>query len=204
MTSLKEQDIKIGCDPEVFIVNKKTGEYVSAHDLVPGTKKEPYRLPYTQLFVQADGTAVEFNTTPMQLLNDFYQTSTREQRRNNFMLQVKGAMSRITNEFLTRQNPDYALDPKPCIDYPEHYFLTLPKKATELGCDPDFNAYTGKRNVLCVPKDKPFMRTGAGHIHIGWTKDADIEDDDHLLDCRMMVINFDKLYQAVEVARWSI
>ena len=50
----------IGADPEVFVgIDNK---FVSAHDLVPGTKLNPHRL--VEGAVQVDGMALEYNIDP--------------------------------------------------------------------------------------------------------------------------------------------
>jgi len=54
--------VTVGCDPELWLRDKKTGEIVSAHTLLPGTKLEPYKV--TAGAIQVDGTAAEFNIDP--------------------------------------------------------------------------------------------------------------------------------------------
>jgi hypothetical protein len=60
---------KFGCDPEGFIKNTQTGEYVTAEGLIPGTKLEPH--PVKHGAVQVDGMAAEFNIDPASELHDF-------------------------------------------------------------------------------------------------------------------------------------
>ena len=50
----------IGADPEVFVADSLTNTFVSAHDLVPGTKLEPFAV--NKGAVQVDGMALEFNS----------------------------------------------------------------------------------------------------------------------------------------------
>src|SRR5690606_19162733 len=66
-----------------------------------------------------------------------------------------------------------------------------PPETKVLGCDPDFNAYSGKRN----PNPEPVgtMRTGSGHLHIGWTDNADVTDESHLFDCKAVVKAMDSI-----------
>ncbi len=61
----------------------------------------------------------------------------------------------------------------------------LPATVRKLGCDPDFNAWTSESNPK--PDEMASIRTGAGHIHIGWTKDADITDDGHIEMCESLM-----------------
>jgi hypothetical protein len=66
-------------------------------------------------------------------------------------------------------------------EFGKKYIDKQPKKATELGCDPDFNAYTGVQNP--VPDGNSDFRTAAGHIHVGWGEGFDISSEDHMNDC---------------------
>ena len=50
-------NILIGADPELFV--KKDGVVVSGHDLIQGTKADPF--PVQDGAVQVDGMALEFN-----------------------------------------------------------------------------------------------------------------------------------------------
>ena len=52
--------ILVGCDPEVFVA--KGGKFISAHGMIPGTKKAPHKVERGA--VQVDGMALEFNIDP--------------------------------------------------------------------------------------------------------------------------------------------
>lgn len=168
-------DITIGTDPELFVRDKTTKAFVSAHRYFPGTKHEPFAVRSGA--VQVDGVAAEFNIEPASTSVDF-QTRIHD---------VIGVM----NTILKNQNEDFELIAAPTAIFDKAYFNTLPEVCRELGCSPDFDAWTGEPNQK--PKtDEPF-RTGAGHIHIGWLpdSDADITDDGYLGLCRDIVKNMD-------------
>jgi hypothetical protein len=157
-------DITIGSDPELFV--KREGRFISGHDLVPGTKANPH--PVRGGAVQVDGTALEFNTKPAATVQAFHKST-------NMVL-----------EALSQMLPDkHELVAVPTVHYKESYLDSLPPEARALGCSPDYNAYTGAENPR--PDGAASFRTGAGHIHIGWTEDADITDPQHILDCRALV-----------------
>lgn len=157
-------NVTIGSDPELFV--KKDGKFVSGHELIPGTKEEPH--PVQCGAVQVDGTALEFNTDPASNLRQFHNTS-------NMVL--KALKSMIPD--------DHELVAAPVAEYGKQYMNTLPFKAKELGCSPDWNAYTGMENP--TPNvDLPF-RTASGHIHIGWTHVDNPYDEKHMLECRALV-----------------
>jgi len=85
--------------------------------------------------------------------------------------------------------PDYEHVFVPVADFDMDYMKSQPKEALELGCDPDFNAYTGKANEK-PDGDRPF-RTASGHVHVGWTDDADIYSGSHTGICHTLVKELD-------------
>ncbi len=164
----------IGCDPEVFV--KKVGEpgFVSAHGLIPGDKKAPHKVANGA--VQVDGMAVEFNTDPVQL--SAYGSETF----SNQVLSVFSSLSKMIKEkdatFTLARNAATA-------DFDPEYLEAQPEEAKELGCDPDYNAYTGEMNER--PDGSVNFRTAAGHIHIGWGADIPVDHPEHLEICRNIV-----------------
>lgn len=154
-----KSQILVGCDPEIFV--KKDGSFVSAHGLIRGDKRNPQRV--TNGAVQVDGMALEFNIDP---------ASTESQ----FVGNVEQVMAQ-----LAAMVPGFELAPVPVADFSLEYINAQPPEATELGCDPDFNAYTGTANVK--PDAQLPMRTASGHIHIGWTENADIYNLEHIHAC---------------------
>lgn len=172
--------LKLGCDPEFFLKDTKTGAFVSAHDKVPGTKSEPYRLPGGG-YVQADGTAVEFNIPPSGTVKDFV---------NN----IHAALSDIRKEFFADKRFEFAF--VPVAEYTKEYFDSLPLEAKALGCEPDFDAYN-KGNVNPKPNANYTFRTGSGHIHIGYLSGDDLikvepsKDPKHMEDCCAVSIALD-------------
>ena len=162
-------EILVGCDPELFV--KKGGEFVSAHGLVPGTKKDPHPVPCGA--IQIDGMALEFNINASATEDDF-------------VTNITAVMAELVNRV-----PDYEVCAVPTADFSQAVFDAAPPEALELGCDPDYDAYTGRANEK--PDGKVMFRTASGHIHIGWTNGADIADPDHIAACRAMCKELDIL-----------
>lgn len=161
-----------GADPEIF-VKTKDGKNISAHELVPGTKKNPFKVENGA--VQIDGTALEFNINPASTAKEFVGNIHSVMRQLSSMVKSKDA----TLDF----------DISPTVIYDKELFAKLPEHAVELGCEPDFNAYTGLENDRpdsSLLKGLETMRTASGHVHIGWTNDADRYAPDHFEDCRML------------------
>lgn len=154
--------ILVGCDPEVFV--KKNGLFQSAWNLIKGDKKAPQKVPNGA--VQVDGMALEFNIDPAHSEDEFC-----------FNVQdVFNTMCKMV--------PEYEVVAVPVAHFSEEYMKIQPAASLELGCDPDYNAWTGLVNIK--PNGQRPMRTAAGHIHIGWTKDEDVNDPNHIHRCNMV------------------
>lgn len=171
--------VSVGADPEFFLKDKRNRN-ISAHGIVPGTKREPHKLKDGA--IQLDGTAVEFNIAPAQ---------TPEQFENNIR-SVLGEVRKMV--------PDkYRFNFSPSVKYAKGYFDKIPANCKELGCDPDFDAYSyGKPNER--PDNETTMRTGAGHLHIGWDASASLDPTDrsHVLDCCLLSKNLDAIFSMIE------
>lgn len=161
-------DLKIGCDPEFFV--KKDGQLVSAYGLVEGTKHNPYPVPSGA--VQVDGMALEYNIEPVSSALDFVK--------NN-----KAVLNRLRKMIPA----DYEFVYEPVAHFGSDYIQSRSPDEVELGCDPDYNAYTGEINPK-PNKDMPF-RTASGHIHIGWTENEDPLNPEHFEACQMLTKQLD-------------
>lgn len=153
--------ILVGCDPEVFV--RQDGKFVSAHGLIPGNKKNPHKVDGGA--VQVDGMSLEFNIDPASSENEFVKS----------VQQVYAIMQKMC--------PNYEIVAAPVADFPLEYIASQPEEARELGCDPDFDAYTGFANVK--PNCNLPMRTASGHVHIGWGSGMNAESLEHDELCRL-------------------
>lgn len=161
-----------GCDPELFVYNLETGKYVTAEGLIPGTKADPYRVDRGA--VQVDGMAAEFNIDPAKTFKEFDEN-----------------ISTVMKQLEAMLPPGHVLKTVPSVVFDKEVFDAAPDKAKELGCSPDYNAWTGKVNPPPRDPSNPYLRTASGHIHIGWTNDADITDPQHVLNCCDLVKQLD-------------
>ncbi len=162
----------IGCDPEIFVYDKTAHQAVSAFNMIPGDKKNPFKVEKGA--VQVDGMALEFNINPASTGDEFVGNI-------DTVMQKLREMVPKNYEFLT----------VPTCDFLSDYLKTLPPEALEIGCDPDFNAWTGRENPR--PDGRAGFRSAAGHIHVGWTQGKDVNDPDHIADCQIMVKALDVL-----------
>lgn len=167
MSQAKHQ-ILVGCDPEVFVWDL-SGQFVSAHGMIPGTKKEPFKV--NKGAVQVDGMALEFNIDPAHSQSEFVGN----------VLEVYHQLAQMV--------PGYNLAIEPVAVFEKGYFDRCPPEAKLLGCDPDYNAYTGRANSK--PETKEPFRTAAGHIHIGDDRIVSEDKQEHFSNCVAVVRQMD-------------
>lgn len=159
--------ITVGADPELFVT--QDGKFRSAHGLIPGTKDTPFKVERGA--VQVDGMALEFNIDPVDNADDFVRNI------NVVMDQMRDMV------------PGYEFAVVPSCKFNGNHFRAQPEEAKELGCTPDYNAYTLKENPR--PDNKTTMRTASGHIHIGGFETDDPMSDEHMVRCATLVKQLD-------------
>ena len=152
--------ITIGADPEIFLTRNK--KFISGHGIIPGNKKEPHKVNGGA--VQLDGMAAEFNILPV--------SHGREMR-----LGIDTVLSELRK--MLPDGVDFSTESSANFD--ETYMASQPDETKVLGCDPDFNAYTGQPNPR--PDQHPTMRTAAGHVHIGWEGAEEESSSEKMANC---------------------
>lgn len=153
------EKILVGCDPEVFV--KQGGRFVSAHNLIPGTKEAPFKVEKGA--VQVDGFALEFNIDPAASEDEFCIN-----------------VNHVFNT-LKLMVPNHEIHTVPVAEFGFEYMEQQPAESLILGCDPDFNAWEQCENQK--PNAKVDFRTASGHVHIGWTQGKDVWDMKHMEHC---------------------
>ena len=141
---MSDKIITIGADPELFV--SVDGTMVSAFGLVGGTKYAPQLVDKGA--VQVDGMALEFNIDPAKTEDEFLTNVTT----------VLGELRKLIPA-------EYNFEIVPVAEFGADYIQAQPKLAKEMGCEPDFNGYTGEVNEK--PNAEAPFRTAAGHVHIG-------------------------------------
>lgn len=174
----------VGCDPELFLKDGK-GNFVSAHTILPGTKLEPYAVDSGA--IQVDGVAAEFNIAPASTSKAFVNHIATVMKSLDLYKDAKNSSLR------------YVIEPYAIFN--EAYFQSLPENVRELGCNPDFNAWTGQVNPS-PEGDGTTMRTASGHLHVGWTKDTNPFGKIHFEDCRMFIRECD-YFLGLNSLRWD-
>lgn len=175
-----KEGFKFGADPELFIFDKDDRP-VPACGLIPGTKQYPF--PVDKGAIQVDGTAAEFNIDAANTFEEF-----------------SGNIDIVLEQLRSFLPPGHTLKAVPFVRWDQAVFDAMPDDAKELGCSPDFNAWTGEQNN---PPDRPetdkTLAVAAGHIHIGWTDEASPTDLQHIMNCRDLVKQLDWY-----VGSWSV
>lgn len=166
-----KEGFKFGCDPEAFVRNAD-GKHVSAALLLPGTKADPF--PVEDGAVQVDGMAAEFNIDPVDNFEDW------NKKIKNVIRQLEAMLPE-----------GHTLDFSSSVVFNEDEFNTAPDIAKELGCSPDWNAWTGEVNPPPSDPENPFMRCAAGHIHLGWTEGETPDNLQHIMNCNDIVKQLD-------------
>lgn len=144
----------IGCDPEIFVGNDKG--FKSVIGTIGGTKDFP--TPLVELgdgfAVQEDNVALEFNVPAAASKQEFI----------NNVVSARDFLGTVMSDAfgLLLRKESAAFFPKEELQDP---------RALEFGCDPDFNAWTGKRNPRPKASDAT-LRSCGGHVHVGYKFDS--------------------------------
>lgn len=138
----------IGSDPECFVGNASGVKSIVGR--IGGTKDDPQPLPLGDGFaVQEDNVALEFNIPACPSKQTFI-TSIVSAR--DFLAQVMMDMHGLQ---LVKES---------AVSFPPEELDTPASQV--FGCDPDFNAWTGRKNPRPHAPDKN-LRSCGGHVHIG-------------------------------------
>lgn len=129
---MKITNIKVGSDPELFIVNSKTNKVISSIGLIPGEKNRAYRAPDMPkgYGLQIDNILAEFNIPATN-------------KKEKFINAIE-YMKDYIREYVQKTDSDYDIQ---CIasrdvdeDQLQHPIAKL------FGCDVSYNAYTEDEN----------------------------------------------------------
>lgn len=155
---MEQVQFTAGCDPEFFLYDEEFERYVSAIPFIKGTKEKPEPLNAGG-YIMRDNVAVEFGMIPANNLDEWLE---------NINLTIRD-VERYIPEWLTLTPVASANFPKQQLEHPE---------AVEIGCEPDFNAWTRQQNIPPVDFANNSFRSCGGHIHVGYIGGT---DNEHLI-----------------------
>lgn len=141
----------LGADPEIFIKDTSSGEFVSAHTLngshIRGTKDKPEMVDCGA--IQIDGTALEFNVNP---------TDCEEEWVHNIGTVMTALRERLPEGLMFAEEVTATFNPA--------YFASgIPDSAKQIGCDPDYEYPEMEQPRFLRPQVHP-RRMAGGHIHV--------------------------------------
>ena len=143
-------NVLLGADPEVFVKDAATGEFISAHTLdrvVRGTKERPEMVDCGA--IQIDGTALEFNIDP---------TDCEEEWVNNLKTVMDALRERLPEGLVFAEEVTATFEPT-------YFKMGIPDEAKQIGCDPDFDFHRPGEARFFRPQVRP-QRMAGGHIHV--------------------------------------
>lgn len=152
----KIENITLGTDPEVFLVNKEE-KIISSIGIIKGCKDEPSPIG-NDCSIQTDNILTEYCippcTTPEEMYNSiqycFSYTNKEVAERN---LKVKVLASATVDD--DQLNND---------------------QARMFGCSPDFNVWT--QSINQPPNNKTNLRSCGGHLHIGYSNPDEVTSEE--------------------------
>ena len=144
--------MRLGADPEVFLWNPLTKSLQSSIGLIGAGKWNPKQIDGLPkgFTLQEDNVSLEFGIPP---------AATREEFVKHIKTVMKGGLSNL---------PGLSFSKLSCAVFPADQ-LQHPM-AREFGCEPDYNAWTGKKNPK-PSSPNPFLRSAGGHVHVETTLD---------------------------------
>lgn len=137
--------MRLGSDPEVFVL--KGDKLTSIIGFIGANKHAPLQIEGMApgFTLQEDNVALEFGIPPAASADEFIR----------HIQDVQAA-------FLKRL-PEFTFSKLSCSIFPEDQMES--PLAHIFGCEPDYNAWTGKENKKPEPPH-PYMRSAGGHVHI--------------------------------------
>lgn len=144
------ENVQIGSDVEYFLRDKKSGEVVSAEDIIKGTKYEPFKFDKDNNFfaTSLDNVLAEGNIPPAKTSLEFI----------TYLSKLRGFIEQTASEkgLETLAQASARLDQK--------WLQT--ENAKIFGCDPSLNCWTGE--VIHPQPTGDNLRSAGFHVHVGY------------------------------------
>lgn len=144
-------NFRLGSDHEVFLQDQ-SGKPISVIGYIKADKWSPLQIPNMPegFTLQEDNVALEYGIPPASSADEF-------------VAHIKAVMDKSL-EWL----PGLSFSKLSCQIFPEDQMQH--PLAFVFGCEPDYNAWTGKSNPAPKPPH-PYMRSAGGHVHIETNQD---------------------------------
>lgn len=171
----------LGCDPEFFVREQKTGKIVPICGKIGGTKAEPVQIPGQPIGAkyQEDNVAFEINIPPAYTADQF------DALLNNAISGVHPILDKAELELVRQQGSSHRFTKDQIMKTPlvKNDEGKMIPQAILIGCDPDWCAYSTKMADGDLDADDPMerppfsidtlgdVRHVGGHIHFGFNKE---------------------------------
>jgi len=172
------QSVVKGCDPELFLIDEATGNFISSVGLIGGSKVRPKPIDDEGNAVQEDNVTVEFNIPPCKTSADFV----KHINKNKEWIKERAEML------------GFGISIKPSAVFSDSELNS--REARTFGCEPDFNAWENGAQNPRPYADNPNLRSCGGHIHITLEPEDDllmvVKAMDLFVGCMMLEFDHDK------------
>lgn len=146
------ENVMLGSDPELFIVNNRTKEVVSSIGLIPGEKGKPWTEGLPEGYgLEIDNILAEFNIPPCRTKEEW--------------IHHMNYMKDFIRNFVKQRNPDYDL--MHVASAHVNPDILNNEIAQLFGCSVSYNAYTEMPNPR-PEGDKTNLRSAGVHLHCSY------------------------------------
>jgi hypothetical protein len=173
--------IAFGSDPETFVAHSD-GVISAPFELIPAPKEIVLKGEHGGY--NRDGMALELNP----------EASSNPKEVVGHMLQLLTDGSSLLKQFGLTITNKIGMD---IANLPDHVRNILPSDCFELGCDPDYSAYTRRVNRVRVDPKKYTKRFAGGHISVQIERGVPFEEV-----CELVKL-FDR-HAGLYSLRWSV
>lgn len=144
--------MRLGTDPEVFLLNRE-GKHLAINGYINASKNDPLQIPDMPMgfTLQEDNVALEYGIPPAATSEEFIASIQQVMERSRAWLPDGVDFSRLSCTVFEKDQLQHPM-------------------SRVFGCEPDYCAYTKKRNKKPrVPV--PGMRSAGGHVHVETKED---------------------------------
>jgi hypothetical protein len=148
--------MRLGADPEVFLKDRNN-KHLSVIGMIGAGKEDPLQVVGMPkgFTLQEDNVALEFGQPPAATADEFVF---------NTRAAMLAGLSTLKGKRFSRLS---------CTVFEEDQMKH--PMAHIFGCEPDYDAYTGKKNEKPTPPH-PFMRSAGGHVHVEMPKKTSMKN----------------------------
>lgn len=164
--SVGRASVNLGCDPEFFIVSRKTHRVITADKVLP-PKSNKLKISDGSVFF--DGVQAEVN------LNTGY--TCREFLCRDLRYVLNDAINHINSK-----TKKYDILIEASVPVTKRQLKDADDECKRFGCDPDINAYTRDLNKSEIDAETHLIRYAGGHIHLGMVGNGVCKTDKMLKD----------------------